>query len=122
MVASVPADDHAAGAVAVGDHAGEHRAEAPHQVGDRHRRRERLAADAELLGHRRQVEPHHLAEAHGDADDQPGRQHDDPEGPGGARRRRDDFLHLARFLFGDCAQYNCNGMQIPGSALAKHAE
>ena len=75
-------DDHAAGAVAVGDHAGEHGADAPDQVGDRHGRGERLAADAELLGHRRQVEPHHLPQAHGDADDEAGAQDDEPQRAG----------------------------------------
>ena len=72
----------AAGAVAVGDHAGEHRARCPTiRLAMAMRRRERLAADAQLLGHRRHVESHHLANAHGDADDQPCRQHDDPQGP-----------------------------------------
>ena len=41
--------DHASGAVAIGHHAGEHGAEAPHQIGDRHGGGERLAADAKLL-------------------------------------------------------------------------
>ena len=95
IVATRARDHDPAGTVAVGDHAGEDGAEAPHQVGDRHRHGERLAADAELLGHGRQIEPHHLPQPHGDADDQAGRQDDHPQRPGGGRRRR-DFLHGER--------------------------
>ena len=86
-------DHDPAGAVAVGDHAGEDGAETPHQVGHRHRHGERLAADAQLLGHGRQIEPHHLAQPHGDADDEAGGEDDHPQRPGGGGRRWRDFLH-----------------------------
>ena len=48
--------------------------------------------------HGRQVEAHDLAHAHGNADDQAGRQHDDPERARRCWRRRHVFLHGCFFL------------------------
>ena len=59
-----------AGAVAVGEHAGERLRRAPDQVLDRHRQRERLAAPAQVGAHRLQEEAEAVADAHRQGEDQ----------------------------------------------------